>query len=435
MNQYKKMYHDKLMSADEVAGRIPDGSTIVSDIFLSEPKTIFEAINKRCIEDTMHDCVISTSLDLYPLVCYQNEKYLDNLRGISSFCSAISRAAVNSPRADFWPFTYWDAPALVYEYKNYDVFVISVSPMDEHGYFSFGVTGSSSQAYMKKSKMILVEVNQQMPYCAAAPKVHISEVTAICEADYTLPVIPPPQLDDVSLTIGNIIAEEIPNGACLQLGIGSIPDAVGMALKGKQHLGIHTEMLTDSMIELIECGAVDNSEKQTHIGQTIATFAFGSQRIYDYINHNPAVEILPVEEVNNPYNIAKNDNFISVNAALEVDLMGQVSAESIGYQMFSGMGGQLDFVRGTVMSKGGKSFIAFPSTAKKNTLSKIKPILTPGALVTTGRSDVDMIVTEYGIAKIRGRTISERAKALISIAHPDFRDELLFEAKKMNLIV
>ena len=245
----------------------------------------------------------------------------------------------------------------------------------------------------------------------------------------------PSKLDDVSITIGNLIADEIPNGATIQLGIGSIPDAVGMALKSKHDLGIHTEMFTDSMVELLECGAANNLRKPIHRGRSVTTFALGSKRMYDYIDNNPAIEILPVDYVNNPSTIALHPNFISINGALEVDFFGQVCAESVGTYHISGTGGQVDYVRGAVQSKGGKSFIAFPSTAKNGTISRIKPILSPGAIVTTSKNVVDHIVTEYGIAKLRGRTLSQRTKALIAIAHPKFRDELTFAAKKHKIII
>ena len=244
----------------------------------------------------------------------------------------------------------------------------------------------------------------------------------------------PAKIDPVSETIGNIIAEQIPDGACIQLGIGAIPDATGMALKSKHDLGIHTELFTDSMVELIECGAVNNSRKQIHRGQTVTTFAYGSQRIYDYIDDNPAIAILPVDYVNDPAVICQNDNMISINSAIEVDLFGQVCAESIGTKHMSGSGGQIDFVRGACQSKGGKSFIAFASTTK-GTISKICASLTPGAVCTTSKNDVDYVVTEYGIAHLRGQSLASRARQLISIAHPDFRDELLFEAKKRGIMV
>ena len=248
-------------------------------------------------------------------------------------------------------------------------------------------------------------------------------------------MLPAPKLDEVSLTIGGYIAERIPDGACIQLGIGAIPDATGMALKAKHDLGIHTEMFTDSMVELIECGAVNNSKKQIHVGQSVTTFAFGSKRMYDFIDDNPGIAILPVDYVNDPAVICRNDNMISINAALEVDLWGQVCAESVGTKHMSGTGGQVDYVRGACQSKGGKSFIAFSSTAKGGTISKVKPILTPGAVVTTSKNDVDYIVTEYGVAHLRGESLASRARQLIAIAHPDFRDELRFEAKKRGILI
>ena len=307
--------------------------------------------------------------------------------------------------------------------------------MDKHGYFSLGNNASYAQAMIDKAKRIYVEVNDKQPRAVCGAQLHISQVDAIVENSFPLPVLPPVTLDEVSVTIGNLIAEQIPDGACIQLGIGAIPDATGMALKSKHDLGIHTEMFTDSMVELIQCGAVNNSKKQIHRGKSVTTFAYGSQRIYDYIDDNPAIELLPVEYVNNPEVICKNDNMISINAALEVDLWGQVCAESVGTKHMSGSGGQIDYVRGACQSKGGKSFIAFTSTAKGGTISKIKPILTPGAVCTTSKNDVDYIVTEYGIAHLRGKSLGERARQLIAIAHPDFRDELRFEAKKRGIMI
>ena len=307
--------------------------------------------------------------------------------------------------------------------------------MDKHGFFSLGTVSSYSPAMIDKAKHIYVEVNENTPRAVCGAQLHISQIDGLVENTFELPTLPAPKLDEVSITIGNLIAEQIPDGACIQLGIGAIPDAVGMALKTKHDLGIHTEMFTSSMVDLIECGAVNNSKKQIHRGKTVTTFAFGSKAINDYIDDNPAIEILPVDYVNNPEVICQNDNMISINAALEVDLFGQVCAESIGTKIMSGSGGQVDYVRGACQSKGGKSFIAFSSTAKGGTISKIKPILTPGAVVTTSKNDVDYIVTEYGIAHLRGQTLSSRVKQLISIAHPDFRDELSFEAKKRGILI
>ena len=357
------------------------------------------------------------------------------MTGYSWFSSGGARKAVNGGYADLFPAYYRDIPGHIKRLYDFDAYCVAVSPMDSHGYFSLATTSSYSEAMISKAKRIFIEVNEKQPRCLCGTQIHVSQVDAIVENTHDIPVLPPVVIDDVSRTIGNLIAEQIPDGACIQLGIGAIPDATGMALKTKHDLGIHTEMFTDSMVELLECGAVNNSKKQIHRGKTVTTFAFGSQRIYDYINDNPCFEILPVDYVNDPNVICQNDNMISINAALEVDLFGQVCAESVGTKHMSGSGGQIDYVRGACQSKGGKSFIAFSSTAKGGTISKIKSILTPGAIVTTSKNDVDYIVTEYGIAHLRGESLGSRARQLISIAHPDFRDELTFEAKKRGILV
>lgn len=256
----------------------------------------------------------------------------------------------------------------------------------------------------------------------------------MCEISEDLPIIPPSVIDEKSEKIGQLIADLVPDEATIQLGIGSVPDAVGLALKDKKNLGIHTELMTDVMVELIESGAVTNTKKPIYRGKTVATLAFGSQRLYDFIDDNRSFVLLPVDYVNSPITIAKHDNFISINAAIEVDFFGQVCAESLGPVHVSGSGGQADYVRGAVKSKGGKSFIAMPSTAAGGKISRIRPSLSPGAIVTTSKNDVDYIVTEYGAVRLRGKNLRERTKALISIAHPDFREELMDEAKKRNIL-
>ena len=247
--------------------------------------------------------------------------------------------------------------------------------------------------------------------------------------------LPETVLTETDKKIGQMIADEVPNGATLQLGIGGVPNAVGVLLRDKKDLGLHTEMFTDSMVDLLECGAVTNMKKPINVGKTIATLAWGTKKMYEYMDDNPAFEMHPVDYTNNPYVIGQHDNFISVNACVEIDLFGQVCAESLGTLHYSGSGGQVDFVRGANLSKGGKGFIAMTSTAKNGTVSKVKPVLTPGSIVTTSKNEVDFLVTENNIVRLKGRTASERAKMIISLAAPEFRDELLFEAKKMNLIV
>ena len=435
MTDYKALYAQKLMTADAVAEQVQSNWLFGMDTGPSQTPAIMAAVANKIRNSDITGVKVQTLLDVYPFEFYADDSLKGKMTGYSWFSSGGARKAVNAGYADILPAYYRDVPRHIRVEYEYDAFCVSVSPMDSHGYFSLANNGSYAEAMMDKAKRIFVEVNDQQPRCLCGTQIHVSQVDAIVEFNHELPVLPPVVIDETSRTIGNLIAEQIPDGACIQLGIGAIPDATGMALKAKHDLGIHTEMFTDSMVELIECGAVNNSKKQIHRGKSVTTFAYGSKRIYDYIDDNPAIEILPVDYVNDPSVICKNDNMISINAALEVDFFGQVCAESVGTKHMSGSGGQIDYVRGACQSKGGKSFIAFTSTAKGGTISKIKPILTPGAICTTSKNDVDYIVTEYGIAHLRGRSLGERTKQLIAIAHPDFRDELTFEAKKRGILI
>ncbi len=435
VRKYKKMYKQLLATADELAGRIESNDVLCCDITLAQPGALLNAVAKHVKEKGLTNVKQHILLDVYPYEMYQDVELLGKYTGVSWFSSGGARKAVSNGLADVMPCYYRDIPGLFTQYVDVDYFVAAVSPMDKHGYFSMSTVGSASQALLHKAKHIIVEVNKNLPRALNSPMVHISQIDGLYENHVPLVCLPKAEIDETSKTIGGLIAERIPDGATLQLGIGAVPDAVGLALKHKHDLGIHTEMFTDSMVELIECGAVNNSKKPIHTGKTVATFAFGSQRIYDLIDDNPAFELLPVDYVNDPAVIAQHPNFVSINAALEVDFYGQVCAESIGTKHVSGSGGQVDYVRGATQSPGGMSFIAFPSTAKGGTVSKIMPTLTPGAIVTTSKNDVDYIVTEFGIAKLRGKPLSERAKALISIAHPNFRDELTFAAKKQGILI
>ena len=431
----KEVYAAKLTSAEKLAERVESGWNFGMDAGPTQTEAILAAVCARARAGKLENITVQTMLDVYPFEFYADNTLAGKVNGVSWFSSGGARKAINAGYADYIPNYYRDIPKIIRENYEYDAFCISVSPMDSHGYFSLATTCSYSEAMISKAKRIYVEVNKMQPRAVCNTQLHVSMVDAIVENNHPMPVLPGAKLDETSITIGNIIAEQIPDGACIQLGIGSIPDATGMALKTKHDLGIHTEMFTDSMVELIECGAVNNSRKQIHPGKTVTTFAFGSQRIYDYINDNPAIMILPVDYVNDPNVICRNDNMISINAAIEVDLWGQVCAESVGTKHMSGSGGQVDYVRGACQSRGGKSFIAFASTAKGGTISKICPTLAAGAVVTTSKNDVDYVVTEYGLAHLRGKSLGERAKQLIAIAHPDFRDQLTFEAKKRGMLV
>ena len=435
MTDYQALYNQKKMTADEVAVQVGDGWLIGMDAAIAQTPAIIDAICRRAEQTALRGVRVQMLLDSFPYAFYADDHLAGRVIGESWFASGGARKALAAGWADFIPNYYRDCPRHIRANYDYDAFCVSVSPMDKHGYFSLGSVSSYSPAMIDKAKRIFVEVNENTPRAVCGEQLHISQITGLVENTFELPTLPPAKLDETSITIGNLIAEQIPDGACIQLGIGAIPDAVGMALKAKHDLGIHTEMFTSSMVDLIECGAVNNSKKQIHRGVSVTTFAFGSKAINDFIDDNPAIAIMPVDYVNNPEVICQNDNMISINAALEVDLFGQVCAESIGTKIMSGSGGQVDYVRGACQSKGGKSFIAFASTAKGGTISKIKPSLTPGAVVTTSKNDVDYIVTEYGIAHLRGQTLSSRVKQLIAIAHPDFRDELLFDAKKRGILI
>lgn len=435
MADYKAIYESKRTTAQEVAKQVQSGWLLGMDAGPTQADGLMAAISEKIAQTDTKDVKVQLMLDTYAYPFLDTDALKGKFTGVSWFSSNGLRKAVNGGYADVLPAYYRDIPGHILREYEYDAYCVSVSPMDSHGYFSLATSASYSPAMIQKSKRIFVEVNKHQPRALCAPQIHVSEVAAIVENDHLLPTLAETVLDEKSIAIGNLIAEQIPDGACIQLGIGAIPDAVGAALKVKHDLGIHTEMFTSSMVDLIECGAVNNSKKQTHRGKTVTTFAYGSQKIYDFINDNPAIEILPVDYVNDPNVICQNDNMISINAALEVDLFGQVCAESVGTKHMSGSGGQIDYVRGACQSRGGKSFIAFTSTAKDDTISKIKSTLAPGAIVTTSKNDVDYIVTEYGIAHLRGRSLAERAKQLIAIAHPNFRDELTFEARKRGIMV
>ena len=435
MTDFEKIYSEKLTTPAKAAELIQSNTQIAVDIALSQPYPLYEAVAERVRRGELKNVIQHTILDTQEAAFMTDPEVAENYRGVSWFTSGYARKPVNNGMVDIAPNFYRDIPRIFADYVQAEVFAAVVSPMDKHGYFSTGATSSAIEGMLKNAKVILLQVNPNMPRSVYSPQIHISQVDALWEDDSPMPEIPAGTVDETSRKIGEYIAEEIPDCATLQLGIGAVPDAVAQALVNHKHLGIHTEMFTNSMIDLLECGAVDNSAKPLYRGKTVATFALGSRKMYDYIDDNPTVAMLPVDYVNEPTVIAQLPNFISINAGLEVDFYGQVCAEALGTKHISGTGGQADFVRGATLSPGGKSFIAFASTAAKGTVSRISPVLTLGSPVSTPKAIVDNIVTEYGIARLRGKTLSERTKALIAIADPNFRDELTFQAKKMNIII
>lgn len=436
MSKFQEMYLAKKMTPEEVAMFVLSGDVCACPTGLEEPTAICEAVGKRAKNGELVGVIHHQTLSVKggPFLNYEELK--GKYDYVSWFTGGAGRKGIQEGYYTYIPNNYSTIPSYWRDIQpRLDVFYAEVSPMDEHGYFSCGMAGAEVVAMREKAKIILLDVNDKMPRVLGNNQIHISQVTALCESSRPLSILPNAPLTDVDRKIGQMIADEVPNGATLQLGIGGIPNAVGVLLKDKKDLGIHTEMFTDSMVDLIECGAVTNMNKPINVGKTVATLAWGSQKMYDYMNDNPAFEMHPVDYTNNPYIIGQHDNFVSVNACVEIDLFGQVCAESLGTKHYSGSGGQVDFVRGTNLSKGGKGFIAMTSTTKGGKISKIKPTLTPGSIVTTTKNEVDFLVTENNIVRLKGQTASDRAKMIISLAAPDFREELEFEAKKMNLII
>jgi 4-hydroxybutyrate CoA-transferase len=311
------------------------------------------------------------------------------------------------------------------------VALIQVSPPDKNGYCSYGVEVGVSKPAAESAKIVIAEVNPHMPRCLGDSFIHVSKLDYVVEVDYLLPevqmAISSPEQD----AIANHIAGVIPDGATLQMGIGGIPDAVLKKLLNHQHLGVHTELFSDGVVDLVEAGVITNERKTFHPGKIIAGFVIGTQRLYDFVDDNPIVELHPTEYINDPFNIAKNDRMVSINSAIQVDLTGQVCADSMGHRFYSGVGGQVDFVRGAARSKGGMPIIALLSTAKDDTISRIVPELTPGSGVITTRNDVHYVATEYGVVDLFGRTVRDRARMLVEIAHPRFRAELAEAAETL----
>ena len=435
MNKFQEMYQAKRKSPEEVAMYVKSGDVCACPTGLEEPTAICEAVAARAMRGELTGVVHHATLSVKggPFMKPELKGKYDY---VSWFTGGPGRKGIQEGIHTYIPNNYSTIPGLWRDVQpRLDVFYAEVSPMDKHGYFSCPMAGAEVVAMREKASIILLDVNDQMPRVMGDCLIHISQVTALCESSRPLLVLNNPPLSDDDKKIGQMIADEVCDGATLQLGIGGIPNAVGVLLKDKKDLGLHTEMFTDSMVDLLECGAVTNMKKPIHVGKTVATLAWGSKKMYDFMDDNPAFEMYPVSYINNPAVIAQHDNFVSVNSCVEVDLFGQICSESIGTKHYSGSGGQLDFVRGANMSKGGKGFIAMLSTTKGGTISKIKPILTPGSIVTTPRNEVDFLVTENGIVRLKGQTASQRAKMIISLAAPQFREELEYEAKKLNLII
>ena len=366
---------------------------------------------------------------------YAEPIYQDSFRVNALFIGNNVRTAVQEGRADFTPVFLSEIP---YLFRNgplqIDVALIAVSPPDEHGFCSFGVEVGATKPAAESARIIIAEINPQMPRTLGDSFIHISHIDHIILADYPIPEAPQGGSSAQHLKIGQHIATLIPNEATLQMGIGSIPDAVLQSLDNHRDLGIHTELFSDGVIDLVEEGIITCGCKTFHPGKIVAGFLFGTKRLYDFVDNNPLIELHPIDYVNDPFNIAQNEKMVAINSAVQIDLTGQVCADSIGPRFYSGVGGQVDFIRGAARANGGLPIIASLSTAQNGRLSRIVPMLYEGAGVVTTRNDVHYVVTEYGVASLHGKTVRQRAQALINIAHPQFRDELTCVAKKLEYL-
>ncbi len=366
---------------------------------------------------------------------YIRPEYQESFRVNALFIGANVRQAVQEGRADFTPVFLSEIPRLFKQgHLPLDVALISVSPPDEHGFCSFGVEVGTTKPAAESARCIIAEVNRQMPRTLGDSFIHVSRLTHVVETNYPLPEAPQGGGSAVHLRIGEIIAGMIPNGATVQTGIGSIPDAVLQNLIGHRDLGVHTELFSDGVINLVNEGVITCAQKNFHPGKMVVGFLFGTQPLYEFVNNNPIVEMHPTDYVNDPFNISQNDKMVAINSALQVDLTGQVCADSIGPRLYSGVGGQIDFIRGASRSKGGIPIIALSATARDDTVSRIVPMLYEGSGVVTTRNDVHFVVTEFGAVNLYGKSIRERTRLLISISHPNFRDELTQAAKKLGYL-
>jgi len=414
---------------DALIGSLPPDSDIVVPISNGEPVQLLDALEDRA--DRLE------AVRIHQMHALRDRRYLHGafagkLDHVSWFLSHITRPAFHEGTLAFVPANFSEVPQLLIE-KRPAMVLAAVSPPDEHGYFSLGVSADYAAAMIGLVPFV-VEVNPLMPRTSGTNRLHRSEVLGWCEAETPLIEVPPPTISDEDRKIAEFVADRVNDRSTIQLGIGSIPSAVAGFLTDHRDLGVHTELLSDPVVDLVEAGAVTGLFKNGNRGRIVTTFALGTRRLYDFCDRNDLVQFLSVDEVNDPRNIGAEPSFVSINATIEVDLFGQCASESIGSHYWSGSGGQADFARGAQYSEGGDGFVVLRSTAKGGTISKIVPTLNPGAIVTTMKNTVDNVVTEYGVAELRGRTLAQRARALIGVAAPQHREHLVKRAVEMGLL-
>ena len=424
------MVQPKRITAEQAAALVRPGDHVVLGSGAGLPFRFVDALVDRVGD--LRDVTVMHSRALGDIP-YLGPGLSGSLRHNTFLVYGEARETVARGEADYTPCFLSQIPGLFRSGAfPADVVVAQLSPPDADGNYSYGTYHFYVEAARKAGKTVIAEINAQTPHTTSARMVPTAEIDYVVETDYPLPELNEPTISDVDERIGRNVADLIEDGATLQLGAGSIPDAIARFLGEKRHLGLHSEMISDGAIDLIESGVIDNSQKTIAPGRSVVSFVLGTRRLYDFIDRNPDVVFQPIDETNDPFVIAQNPKVVAVNAALQVDLTGQGNSESLGTRQLSGVGGQIDFARGAAGSPGGKFIIALPSTAKGGTISRIVPMLEAGAAVTASRSDIDYVVTEYGAARLRGRSLRERAHALAEIAHPDFRDRLVRHVHARN---
>jgi acyl-CoA hydrolase len=429
---HQKRYQEQRVSAADAVRQVRNGDSIIVPTGVGEPPALLTALS-----DQRRDFQGVRVLQILAMrkYGYIDPETAEHVRHVALFFGGATRAGGQAGWIDFIPNYFSEIPAQIARGQiAADVVFSMASPMDAHGYFSLSLGADYTMAAVAKARAVVLEVNPNVPFACGNCHVHMSQVAALVESTEPVLEVGLPKIGPVQEAIGKYVADQIADGSTLQIGYGGIPDAVVMQLTHKHDLGIHTEMIGDGILTLVECGAVTNRRKNHHTGKLIATFALGSNKLYRFMDRNPALEIHPVDFTNDPALAGLNDNMVAINATLQIDLLGQCGSESLGHAPYSGTGGQSDFVRAANRSRGGKAFIVLPSTAKGDTISRIVPSLSPGTHVTTSKNDINYVVTEYGVAQLRGKSAKQRALEMIGIAHPDFRAQLKEQATQLKLL-
>ena len=436
LDEMRKRYPEKAVSEDKIFSNIHRGDRIFIGTGCGEPQYLVHAL----IEYTRSHPKAFSDAEIFHVwtlgvAPYTDEKLKHNFRHNSFFIGNNTRDAINKGIADYTPIFLSQVPKLLYrKLIPVDVAMIQTSPPDAHGYMSLGISVDITKAAVENASTVIAQINSNMPRVHGDTFIHIDDVDFVIPHDEPILEYETEVPDEIAHQIGKYAARIIEDGDTIQVGYGSIPNAILSNLNTKKHLGVHTELLSDAIVELMKNGVIDNTKKSIDRGKTVATFCMGKKETYEYIHDNPGIEFRTIEYTNNPMVIAQHNNIVAINSALEVDLTGQATAESIGKISYSGIGGQADFMRGAVLTPNGKTILTIQSTAKDGTVSRIVPFLKEGAGVTLNRGDIHYVITEYGIAYLHGKNIRERAMQLISIAHPKFRPLLIEEAKNLNLI-